>query len=66
MNDTVYMLLLIFGIPAIAIAILVLAICKTSGRCSRREERELDLLCYGAVEGALNDFKPEPQSSSSR
>lgn len=66
MTDTVYILLLIVGVPGIAIAGLCLAICVTSGRCSRREERELDLLCYGAIEGALKDFKPEPQSSSRR
>jgi hypothetical protein len=64
MSDTVYILLLIAVVPCIAIAGLCIAICVTSGRCSRREEKELDLLCYGAVEGALKDFNPERQSSS--
>ncbi|MBD9455924.1 hypothetical protein IB244_31120 [Rhizobium sp. RHZ02] len=58
------MILLAVGVPAVAITGLALAICATSGRCSRKEEQELDLLCYGAVEGALQDFKPETQSSS--
>lgn len=64
MNDTVYILLLIVGVPGIAIAGLCLAICVTSGRCSRREERELDLACYAALEGDLRNFNPESQSSS--
>lgn len=64
MSDTLYILLLIVGVPAIFIAGLCLAICVTSGRCSRREERELDLACYGALEGSLKDFNPERQSSS--
>lgn len=66
MSNDAYMLLLMFGVPAVVIAGLCLAICKSSGWCSRKEERELDLLCYGAVEGALQDFNPDGQSSSSR
>lgn len=66
MNDTAYILLLIIGVPCIAIAGLVLAICVTSGRCSRREEAELDHAVFCALEADLRDFKPEPQSSSSR
>ncbi|UFS83180.1 hypothetical protein LPB79_13080 [Rhizobium sp. T136] len=56
MSDTVYIILLIVGVPAISIVGLCLAICVTSGRCSRKEEAELDLLCYGALEADLRNF----------
>ena len=64
MSYTTYMMLLMFGVPAISAACLAMAICIRSGQISRREEAELDLLCYGAVEGSLKDFHPERQSSS--
>lgn len=57
-----YTLFLIFGVPALAIAGLCLALCRASGRCSRREEQELDLACYAALEGDLRNFNPDPSS----
>jgi len=53
MTDTVYILLLIVGVPGIAITVLCLAICVTSGRCSRREEAEID---HAALEGDLTHY----------
>ncbi|CDM57651.1 putative predicted protein [Rhizobium favelukesii] len=53
MSDTVYILLLIVGVPAIFIAGLCLAICVTSGRCSRREEAAIDA---AALEGDLTHY----------
>jgi hypothetical protein len=53
MSDTVYIILLIAGVPAIFIAALCLAICVTSGRCSRREEAAIDA---AALEGDLTRY----------
>lgn len=50
--------------PIASIVCLVLFFFKRSGQISRREEHDLDLICYGAIEGALKDFHPERQSSS--
>jgi hypothetical protein len=66
MTFDLYTMFLIVGVPAIGITALVYCLCVKSGRCSREEEQELDLICYGAVEGALQDFNPETRQSSSR
>jgi len=65
MSDTVYILLLMFGVPAISAACLAMAICIRSGQISRREEAELDHACFCALEADLRNFNPERQSSSS-
>jgi hypothetical protein len=60
-----YTYFLMFGVSAIAaILLLTFGFCRMGSIWSRREEQELDLICYGAVEGALQDFNPERQSSS--
>jgi hypothetical protein len=58
MSNDAFMILLAVGVPAVAITGLALAICATSGRCSRKEEQELDMACYAALEGDLRNFNP--------
>jgi len=53
MSNDAFMILLAVGVPAIAIAGLCLAICVTSGGCSRREEAAIDA---AALEGDLTHY----------
>lgn len=58
MSNDAFMILLMAGVPAVAITGLVLALRKKPIARSKKEI-DLDLICYGALEGALHNFNPD-------
>lgn len=55
MSDTVYIVMLIVGIPALAIVCLLAAIARMGSLCSRREEATADV-DVSALEGDLTQY----------
>jgi hypothetical protein len=53
MSDTLYLIFLIVGVPAIAaVLLLTFGCCRMGGQCSREEEAQL----AGALEGDLTPY----------